>query len=151
MTRENTIDAVVALLEVTASGHPRLVDFQLRTILASPARSAVYDLASAFDVAHDQVGQTVHRACVDLDRLERRRGTWRDPASILDSPNLAALLHVCRARLKRVVKLARERKLERILRRVERAYELARSRAWIEAFIGEPLPRKHQEVTGTDR
>ncbi len=151
MTRENTLDAVVALLEVTASGHPRLIDFQLRTILNSPARSAIYDLASAFDVAHDQVGQTVCRACADLDRLERRRGTWRDPAEILGSPNLAALLYVCGARLNRVAKLARERKLEKILRRVERAYELARSRAWIEAFIGEPLPQKRQEARGADR
>ncbi len=146
MTSEDTTDSVVALLEVTASGHPRLVDFQLRTILNSPARSAVYDLASAFNVPHDQVGQTVYKACIDLDRLERRRGAWRDPAKIIGSPNLAALLHVCHARLNRVTKLARERRLETTLHRVKRAYEIARSRAWIEAFIGEPLPQKHLEA-----
>ncbi len=150
MTRENTTGAVVALLEVTASGNPRLVDFQLYTILNGPARSAIYDLASAFDVAHDQVGRTVHQACVDLDRLERRRGTWRDPAEILGSPNLAALSYVCHARLSRVTKLARERKLEKILRRIERAYELARSRAWIEAFIGEPASPKRQVAETAD-
>ncbi len=151
MTRESSFNAVVALLEVTASGHPRMVDFQLRTILDSPARSAVYDLASALDVPHHQVGRIIHRACVDLDRLERRRGAWRDPAAVLDSPNLAALRYVCRARLNRVMKLTRERKLEKILRRIERAHELARSRAWIEAFIGEPLPPKPRQAKSAGR
>ncbi len=145
MTNEDTLDAVAALLEVAASSHPQLLELQLDTILRSPLRPAVFDLASAFNVSHHQVGHAVHRACVDLDRLERWRGTWRDPAKVLSSPNLAALLHICHARLNRVQKLARQRRLEMILRKVERAYELARSRAWIEAFIGEPLPAKRHE------
>ncbi len=140
----NVVAAVAEILEVTASGSPHLLDFQLDVILKSPARSAVYELATAFDVAHDEVGQTVYRACLDLDRLERRRGAWRDPATILKSPNLSALLHVCQARKNRVAKLPRQQRLGRILRRVERAYELARSRAWIEAFIG-PLPEAGKE------
>ena len=151
MTREDAAGAVIALLEVTASGHSSLLEFQLQTILNSPARFAIYDLASAFDVSHEQVGHVVYRACTDLDRLERRRDPWKDPAKILASPNLAALLHVCHARLNRVQKLARRRRIETILRRIERAHELARSRAWIEAFIGEPLPVKRQEAAKADR
>ncbi len=142
--------AVAELLEVTAAGHPQLLDYLLGLVLRSPARSALYELAAAFDVPHDQVGREIHRACVDLDRLERLRGAWRDPAKILGSPNLAALLYVCYARRNRVSTLARQRRLENILRRVERAYELARSRAWIEAFIG-PMPEKAQEAKGDNR
>ncbi len=132
---------LMELLEVTASGCPRVLDFLVSTALKSPARSAAYELATAFDVAHDQVGRTVYQACVDLDRLERLRGPWRDPAKVLDAPNLAALLYVCCARLNRVSNLSRQRRLERIQRRLEPAYELARSRAWIEAFIGPPAAK----------
>ena len=103
-----------------------------------------------FDVPHDQVGREIHRAGVDLDRLERLRGPWRDPAKMLGSPNLAALLYVCYARRNRVSTLAHERRLQKIVRRVEQAYELARSRAWIEAFIG-PQREKRQKVESADR
>ncbi|MCP3963759.1 MAG: hypothetical protein GY719_38475 [bacterium] len=139
------------LLELTASGLPQRLSFQLDVVMKSPARSALYELAAVFDVPHDQVGQAVFRACKDLDRLERQRGRWRDPAKILDSPNLAALRHVCHARLNRVSKLARQHRLERILQRVEQAYELARSRAWIEAFIGEVAPEKQHTAGGESK
>ncbi len=141
---------LIELFEVTASGRPHVLEFLLATILRSPARSAAYELATAFDVPHDQVARTVYQACVDLDRLERLRGPWRDPAKVLDAPNLAALLDVCHARLNRVSKLSRQRRLEKILRRVGPAYEQARSRAWIEAFIG-PMPAKPQGAQGVDR
>ena len=142
------VSAVAELLEVTASGHPQLLAFQLDLILKSPARPAVYELANVLDVPHDEVGRTIHKACLDVDRLERNRKTWRDPAKVLRSPNLAALRTVCRARRNRVFKLARQRRLDRILRKLERAHELARSRAWIEAFIGPPLPERPQESPG---
>ncbi len=139
------------LLEVTASGHPQLLDFQVKLLMNGPARSAVYELATAFDVPHDEVGETVHRACLGLDRLERRQGAWRNPAKILGSLNLAALFYVCQARRNRIMKLGRQRQLETIHRRVERAYELARSRAWIEEFIGAPLPGRSREAHRADR
>ncbi len=141
---KHVVAGVAEILEVTASGGPHLLDFQIDVMLKSPVGFAVYELASAFEVAHDEVGRTVHHACRDLDRLERRRGVWRDPATILKSPNLVALLHVCQARKNRVVKPTRQQKLGRILRRLERAHELARSRAWIEAFIG-PSPEAGKE------
>ena len=140
----DVVAGVAELLEVTASSGPHLLDFQLDVILKSPAGFAVYELASAFDVAHDEVGRTIHRACIDLDRLERRRGVWKDPATILKSPNLVALLHVCQARKNRVTKPTRLQKLGKIKRRLDRAYELARSRAWLEAFIG-PMPKTGKE------
>ncbi len=140
--------AVTELLELTASGLPQRLGYQLELVLKSPARSGVYELAAAFDVSHDQVGQAVYQACKDLDRLERHRGRWRDPAKVLDSPNLTALLYVCQARLHRVSKLARQTRLTRILRRVDRAHERARSRAWIEAFIGEVAPKNRRDASG---
>lgn len=39
---------VLELLEVTAASHPQLLEFQLRLILTSQARSAVYELATIF-------------------------------------------------------------------------------------------------------
>lgn len=148
MIGESMAEAVAGLLEVTASEHPRLLDFQLHTILNSAARSAAHDLASAFGVPQERLGETVYRACADLGRLERRRGSWRDPTKVLVAPNLAALLSVCRARLKRAAEPARQQRLASILRRVEHAHGLARSRAWIEAFIGEPPARKAQGADG---
>ena len=136
--------AVTELLEATVSGHPRLVAFLLDVILKSPARSAVYELAAAFDVPHDEVGRAVYQACVNLDRLEKQRGAWQDPTKVLAAPNLAALLCVCYARLNRVSNLARRRRLEKIQGRLEAAHDLARSRAWIEAFIG-PLPERRAQ------
>lgn len=55
---------------------------------------------------------------------------------------------VCRARVGRVQgTVARLRRLETILRKLERAYDPARDRAWIEAFIGPPLG-EGKEVQG---
>ncbi len=43
-----------------------------------------------------------------------------------------------RARLERVPQLSRRRRLERILERIDAAHQLARTRAWVENFIGPP-------------
>ncbi|MCP3959941.1 MAG: hypothetical protein GY719_19015 [bacterium] len=133
------LPAVVAILELIASEHPPLLDFQLDTLLHSTTRFVVHEFASAFVVPLKQVGQTIHKACLDLDTLERRRAGWRDPALILQTPNIVALLHVCRARAGRIADRYRRRKLEVIERRLRAAQELARSRAWIEEFIGPPV------------
>ncbi len=137
-TRGSSFDAVVAVLELVASGRPEMLEFQLETLLNSPMGFAVHDLASDLDVPWERVSFTLYRACLDLDRLEKRRGAWRDPEKILQSPNIAALRHVCRARQGRVTGVARRRQLDVTLRRLERAHALARSRAWIEDFIGPP-------------
>lgn len=119
-------------------------------LLSSPARSGVYELAAALDVPHHQVAREIYRAAVDLNRLEKLKGSWRDPVKILGSPNLAALMHVCHARRNRATDPRRQVRIEKILRRVAQAYELARSRAWIEDFIG-PLPESSREAQDADR
>ena len=137
--RDRSVEAVVAILELIGSEHPQLLDFQLDTLIHSTTRFAVHELASAFAVRVPQVGQAIHRACLGLDTLERRRARWKDPALVLQSPNIVALLHVCRARAARVADRYRRRKLEIIERRLQAARELARSRKWIEEFIGAPV------------
>ena len=136
MPEPTSTETVTATLELAASEHPHLLSFLLEMLVNSPARSAVYELASAFDVSHEEVANTVYRASADLDRLEKRREAWHDPAKIVGAVNLAALFFVCSARSRRISIPSRQRRLQVILRRLERAYELARSRAWIEAFIG---------------
>ncbi len=140
------VEATVAVLELVASKQPELLEFQAHVLCNSTMSFAVQKLAAAFDVPIEKVGGAVSRACGELDRLEKQRGTRRDPATSPqkakgaspDSPNLAALLRVCQARLKRVSSVGRRRRLEKIRRRVQAAYELARTRAWIGAFIGPP-------------
>ena len=145
---EAPISASIAILELTATEHPELLEFQIHVLGNSTMSFALEKLATAFDVSRRRIGSTVLKACKDLDRLEQRRGAWREPAKILDSPNLAALLSVGTARLGRLSR-ARRLRLERIMHKVERAYRLARSRAWIEAFIG-PLPKKSPPAQTAD-
>ncbi len=64
----------------------------------------------------------------------QNRSFWRTPIAA----TAAVLRRACRARLKRVPQLSRRRRLERIQRRIDAAYQLARTRAWIEDFIGPP-------------
>ncbi len=139
------VEATLAILEIVASEQPELLEFQAQALLNSTMSFALRDLAATFDVAPEDVGDAACRACTHLDRLERHRRTWRDPAELLDSPNLSALVSVSRARIRRTSPPARRQKLERIQRRVEAAYKLARTRAWVDAFIG-PLPAKARKV-----
>ena len=131
-----SIAVVVAVLELAGSEHPQLIDFLLKALLHSPARFATNELASAVGVSPDEIGGAIYKACRDLAQLERKRGAWKDPEEIVDEPNVLALRYACQARADRVVGTARRRRLEIIERRLRTAHELARSRAWIEAFIG---------------
>ncbi len=153
------IDASAAALELAASEQPELLEFLAHVLRNSTMSFAAEELAAVFGVAPEKLGPAVVRACLDLDRLEKHRGPWRDPAAVLRkgaggtpvaAPNLAALHCVCRARLQRVTQLARRRRLERILRRVDAACQLARTRAWLEDFIGPPA-EKPREVRDDDR
>ncbi len=131
--------AVIELLELSASGRPELLDFQLDALLNSPVRYAVRDLASILDVPREKIAVTIYRACQDLDKLSATRRVWSDPSQVVDSPNVAALYHVCKARLSRTPGAKRGR-LEINLRRLGKAYQLLKGRRWIEDFIGRPLP-----------
>ncbi len=144
------IEATMGALEVTASEQPELLEFVAHVLRNSTMSFAVQELAGSFGVAPGQVGDAVLRGCTDLDRLEKHRGRWRDPAQVLASPNLAVLCYACHARLNRVRPLPRRRKLERIQRQIERAVAHARSRAWLESFIG-PLPERRKDTRDGNR
>ena len=141
---------VVDLLELTATERPELLEFHVETLLNSVMGFAVHQLAADFGVPLEKVGLTLYQASQDVDRLVKRRGVWRNPAQVLESPNVSALLYLCRARAHRLHGTARQRRLDVILRKLERADELARSRAWIEDFIGPPVVRR-QDAQSADR
>ncbi len=130
------IAATLAVLELTGSEQPELPEFQAHVLRNSTMSFAVQQLAAELEVQSEEIGPTVGRACRDLDRLEKQRGAIWQPEQVLDRPNLAALLYVCRARMRRVAPRARRLRLERIRRRVEAAHKLRRTRIWIEDFIG---------------
>ncbi len=109
---------------------------------------AVEQLATAFAVPVDKVGEAISRASNDLDRMEAHRGRWRSLSRIVKQPNLAALHHVCAARLARTTNVKRRQRLEIIRRQVDAAYQQARTRAWLEDFLG-PLPLKKRDLGAT--
>lgn len=151
------VSAIASVLELTAALHPELLDFQLELVLDSHMRFAARQLATEFGVTIEQLGPTIYRACLDLDRLEKRQ-RWRDPSQVVQSPNVAALHRVCEVRTLRISGITRRRWLGVILRRLQTAHDLARSRARIEAFIEatpgpasrgpEQRPRRHRDPRG---
>jgi hypothetical protein len=144
------IAASTAVLELVASEQPRLLAFQVHVLRNSPMSFAVEQLATAFAVPADKLGEAILRACKHLDRMETHRGAWRSPSSVVKEPNLAALHHVCAARLARTTNAKHRQRLLVIQRRIVAAYEQARTRAWLEDFLG-PLPVKKQEGPSDDR
>ncbi len=144
------LEASAAILEAIGREHPELIEFQAQALLNSTMSFAVRKLAEEFAVPPEKIGDAVSLACTQLDQLEKYRRTWRDPAQVLASPNLPALFWVCRARVHRVSPPTRRYRLERIQRRLEAAYEITRTRAWIDDFIG-PLHAKRKEAQVADR
>ncbi|MCP3956498.1 MAG: hypothetical protein GY719_01460 [bacterium] len=138
--------AVVALLELVGTEHPALLRPQLAAISGSSWHPELVELARRFGVQPGEMEEVIRKACWDLDRLEKRRTPWRDPAKVLPTPNIAALVQVCAARFERVPLMTRQRRLATILRRLRRAEGLARSRAWIEDFIGTPATERPAEA-----
>ncbi len=143
-------EATVAVLELTGAEDPALLDFTAHALATSAMSHAVDALAGTLGVTPESLGQEIGRACKQLDRLEKQRGFWRDPAQIVDSPNLAALRQVCHVRLDRTPAGARRNRLDKIWRRLEDNWELARTRAFIEDFIG-PQPHPPAEARHADR
>lgn len=148
------IEATAVVLEIIGTEQAELLEFQSQALLNSTMGFAVRELATAFNVTPERVGETIGRACAHLDQLERYRRSWRDPVEVLlkttpreslPSPNLAALRCVCRARLGRTTPPARRQRLEKVLRKLDAAHELAQTRTWIDDFIG-PIPAKARAV-----
>jgi hypothetical protein len=145
------IEAIIAVLEVVGSEQPDLLEFQAHVLWNGTMSFAFVKLAGTFGLPPQELGGAIGRACRDLDHLEKRRGIWRDPKQVLGPrSNLAALSHLCQARLRRVRHPPRRRRLERMYQRLEAAYAQARTRAWIDDFIG-PLANGPREVKSDDR
>ncbi len=70
------VEASTAVLQVVASAQPELVEFQAQALLNSTMSFAVRELATAFGVPPEKIGEAVGRACNHLDQLERIRRTW---------------------------------------------------------------------------
>ncbi len=134
--------AIAATLELFASERPELLGFQLEVLLSSSMQRVAENFAADCGAPLRDLDPVIQRASLDLDNLERRRGAWRDPAEILESPNAAALVQLCRARQGRVQGSQRRLKLQHIHRKLEEAREHANRRKWIEGFIGPRAPAK---------
>ncbi len=132
-------DDIAGMLELVASQRPDLLPIYLDMAANSPARFAVLELASDLKVRDpERLYPVLLKISADLDRLEKRRTGWRHPRQILNNPNVVGLLYFCRARIKNVPGIARRRRLEVMSRKLQRAYDQEKTRAWITDFIGAP-------------
>ncbi len=130
-------DSIAGMLELVASHRPDLLPVYLDMIANSPARFAVLELAKDLKVREPQdLYPVVMKIIADLDRLEKRRTGWRHPQQIVTKPHVGGLLYFCRARTLNVPGIARRRRLEVMARKLQRAYDQERTRAWITDFIG---------------
>ena len=130
-------DGIAGMLELVASHRPDLLPIYLDMVANSPARFAVLELASDLKVRDvDNLYPVLLKVSADLDRLEKRRTGWRHPEQIVNRPNVVGLLYLCRARINNVPGIARRRRLEVMSRKLQRAHEREKTRAWINDFIG---------------
>lgn len=130
-------DGIAGMLELVASHRPDLLPIYLDMVANSPARFAVLELASDLKVREvENLHPVLLKISADLDRLEKRRTGWRHPEQIITSPNVVGLLYFCRARINNVPGIARRRRLEVMSRKLQRAYDQEKTRAWINDFIG---------------
>ncbi len=130
-------ETVAAMMELMATHRPDLLPVYLDMATNSPARFAVLELASDFNVREtNELHQATLKIIGDLDRLERRRGGWRHPRQIVQNPNISGLLVFCRARIQNVNGLGRRRRLEVMARKLQRVHDREKTHAWITDFIG---------------
>ncbi len=128
---------VVKLLELTASHAPELLPFAAELLRAGPLRFAVAELAADWGIGLELLPTTVELATLGLDTLDRHRSRWRDPATVLDAPNVGALAALAEARLARVTKPAPRRRLNRVCLKLRRVAEHQRGKQWIVDFLAE--------------
>ncbi len=128
---------VAAILEVIAAESPELLAYQIEVCRQGPARWAVDEIAADWRIRPDQLGATVTASVAAVEKLRRRRG-WRDPAAVVDRPNLAACLAMAQARAARTTIRAQRGQLEATCRRLAACLETQRRRDWLLAFLDEP-------------
>ncbi len=132
----------MGLLELVASERPDLLSPLIEALEHSPGSRALVEVAEVWGIQPENrandVGTVAARASKHLDRLERRRTGWRHPGQVVDSPNVSALASFANTRRGRVVGIARAKRLDIILRKVERAAEIEHQRRQLDAFLQEP-------------
>ncbi len=132
---------LLATLETLASECPALLGYAVRTLLASPARPDLLNLAHRWGAEPKQLAATVLNASTGLDQIERRRGRWSTPRQVINGPQLPptlALLQLAIIRAERVAGAARRRRLSGIIRKLSRAHDAETQRARIQSFLRPP-------------
>ena len=128
----------IAALEVIATVSPDLLAYQIELTRQGALRFAVDEIAADWCIQPDQLHDTVTHAIRGLDRLARRRKSWRDPCGGVDNPNVAAILAFAEARAARTAK----RSLVPVCLKLRRALGAQRCRSRIVAFLAEPGPTR---------
>ncbi len=133
---------VAGLLELVASERPDLLRPTVKALEFSRAAASVAELVERWGIGPENraadLAEIAAKTSDHLDRLERKRTSWRHPREVVDSPNVAALLAFAYGRCGRVPDLRRRRRLEIMARKLERAAESDRRRRSVERFLGEP-------------
>ncbi len=127
----------VAILEVIAAESPDLLAYQIEICRQGSVRWAIDELTADWRVRPDQLCATVAASVAAVEKLRRRRG-WRDPAAVVDRPNLAACFAMAQARAARTTSRAQRGQLEATCRRLAACLETQRRRDWLLAFLDEP-------------
>ena len=130
---------VAAILEVIATESPDLLAYQLEILRQGPVRWCTDELASDWRVRPDQLCATLATGVVTVESLRRRRG-WRDPAAVVDRPNLSACLAMAEARAARTASKTQRGQLDATCRRLATCLDTERWRDRILAFLDEPGP-----------
>ncbi len=83
---------LLSVLEVVASEHPRVVPAVVRSLARSPARSALLELLSLFQVkAPEEIAGAAVSVARQLDRLERHP-RWTEPREVLGDTAVSAIV-----------------------------------------------------------
>ena len=130
---------VVAILEVIATEAPELLAYQIEICRQGPVVWAIEELAMDWRIRPDQMCATVAASVAAVEKLRRRR-SWRDPAAVVDRPNLATCRAMAQARAARTNSRAQRGQLEATCRRLAACLETQRRRDWLLAFLDETSP-----------
>ena len=147
-------ETLAAVLEVLASKRPEVLAPTVEVLRASPAGAVVHQLAKRWGVTETEtLARDLRIAGAKLSALERRRGRWRvDDRGMVRGggrdvriPAVCMTCDLAAARAGRVA-ITRSEKLWRIVRKLEGASEVERTRRLIgELMADDPEPKRAQE------
>ncbi len=130
-------DPLLAIADLIVRNRPDLLGHMLKLAFRTPG---VFErLGRTFDAADfHELQAAIRRTSRHLDLLEKHPGRWRRPDEALgEDTQLPALLLLCRARQRSVSSITRQRRLERIERKLQRALE-ASKKTWVREFLESP-------------